>query len=231
MAGSNESSRLRHVGFIVDGNRRWARERGLPTLEGHLRGFDKVEMIIDELKNAEVEFVSFYLFSTENWDRTAEEINYLMKMAEDKIDSLTKKAEKENLRIAIFGRPEPVKPTLWQKMLSAETRTASNTGLTICICFNYGGKWEIADATAKMLQAGETEFTPETFAKYLYHPEVPDCDMVVRTSGEKRISGFQLWRAAYAELLFLDQHFPALEPVDVQDVLEEYRSRHRRFGK
>lgn len=231
MADSNESSRLRHVGFIADGNRRWARERGLPTLEGHRRGFDKVEMIIDELKNTEVEFVSFYLFSTENWDRTAEEINYLMEMAEDKIDSLTKKAEKENLRIAIFGRPEPVKPTLWQKMLSAETRTVSNTGITICICFNYGGKWEIADAATKMLQAGETEFTPETFAKYLYHPEVPDCDMVVRTSGEKRISGFQLWRAAYAELLFLDQHFPALEAEDIQGVLEEYHSRHRRFGK
>jgi len=231
MAASTETPRLRHVGFIADGNRRWAREHGLPTLEGHRRGFDKVELIIDELKNTEVEFVSFYLFSTENWDRSAEEINYLMKMAEDKIDSLAKKAEKENLRIVIFGRPEPVKPSLWQKMLDVEAKTAGNTGLAACICFNYGGKWEIADAAAKMLQAGETEFSPETFAKYLYHPEVPDCDMIVRTSGEQRISGFQLWRAAYAEFLFLDQHFPALEATDVQNVLDEYHSRHRRFGK
>ena len=104
MADSNESPCLRHLGFIVDGNRRWAREQGLPTLDGHRRGFDKVEMAIDELKNSEVEFVSFYLFSTENWDRTAEEVNYLMKMAESKISSLAEKAEKENLRIAIFGR-------------------------------------------------------------------------------------------------------------------------------
>ncbi len=231
MVSSTETPRLKHVGFIADGNRRWARERGLPTLEGHRRGFSKAEMIIDELKDTEVEFVSFFLFSTENWDRTAEEINYLMKLAEDKIESLTKKAEKENLRMVIMGRPEPVKPSLWQKMLDSETRTAKNTGLTVCICFNYGGKWEIADAAAKMLQAGETEFSPETFAKYLYHPEVPDCDMIVRTSGEERISGFQLWRAAYAELLFLDQHFPALEAEDIQGVLEEYHSRYRRFGK
>lgn len=231
MMGSAETPRLRHVGFIVDGNRRWAKERGLPTLEGHRRGFDKVELTIDELKNTEVEFVSFYLFSTENWDRTAEEIDYLMKMAEDKIDHLAKKAEKENLRIAILGRPEPVKPSLWQKMMDVEARTTSNTGLTVCICFNYGGKWEIVDAAAKMLKTGETKFTPDTFAKYLYHPEVSDCDMIVRTSGERRLSGFQLWRAAYAELFFLNQHFPALEASDIQGILDEYHSRHRRFGK
>lgn len=231
MADTTETPRLKHIGFIADGNRRWAREHNLPTLEGHRRGFDKVEMIIDELSRTEVEFVSFYLFSTENWDRTAEEIDYLMKLAENKISSLAKKAEKENLRILIFGRPEPVKPSLWQKMLDVEASTSENTGLTVCICFNYGGKWEVADAAAKMLQAGETEFSPETFSKYLYHPEVPDCDMIVRTSGEERLSGFQLWRAAYAELLFLSQHFPALEPTDVQEVLKEYHSRHRRFGK
>lgn len=231
MANTTETPRLRHIGFIADGNRRWAREHNLPTLEGHRRGFDKVEMIIDELSHTEVEFVSFYLFSTENWDRTTEEIDYLMKLAENKIDSLAKKAEKENLRIAIMGRPEPVKPSLWQKMQDVEARTAKNTGMTVCICFNYGGKWEIADATAKMLESGETNFTPETFSKYIYHSEVPDCDMVVRTSGEQRLSGFQLWRAAYAELLFLSKHFPALEAVDITDILDEYHSRQRRFGK
>lgn len=231
MTDSAEAPKLRHLGFIVDGNRRWAKERGLPTLEGHRRGFEKVEMVIDELKDTEVEFVSFYLFSTENWDRTAEEIDYLMKMADDKIEKLADKAEKENLRIVILGRPEPVRPALWQKMMDIEARTAKGTGLTICICFNYGGKWEIADAAKKMLEAGETEFTPESFSKYLYHPEVPECDMIVRTSGEQRLSGFQLWRAAYAELLFLDQKFPGLEAEDVQNILDEYHSRHRRFGK
>lgn len=222
---------LKHIGFIADGNRRWARAHGLPTLEGHRRGFDKVEVIIDALKNTEVEFISFFLFSTENWDRSPEEISYLMDLAERRIDSLTKKAEKENLRIAICGRPEPVKPKLWAKMMDAEAHTKANTGLTICICFNYGGYWEIADAATKAIAAGETELTPEKFAQYLYHPEVPACDFIVRTSGEQRISGFQLWRAAYAEFWFIEKNFPAIEAGDCAAALEEFHNRSRRFGK
>lgn len=225
------TAELIHVGYIADGNRRWARERGLPTLEGHRRGFDKVEVIIDALKDTEVKFVSFYLFSTENWDRSAEEVNYLMDLAGKKIDKLTKKLQKENLRCVIMGRPEPVNPKLWQKMMNAESATAENTGLTVCICFNYGGHWEIADAASRAIAAGETELTPETFTKYLYHPEVPAIDMIVRTSGEQRISGFQLWRAAYAELQFIKKHFPDIEAEDVIATIREFHQRQRRFGK
>lgn len=222
---------LKHIGFIADGNRRWARSRGLPTLEGHRRGFDRVEVIIDALKNTEVEYISFYLFSTENWDRSKEEVSYLMKLAGDKIDSLTKKLKKENIRIAIMGRPEPVDPGLWAKMMKAEEETQDNTGMTVCICFNYGGEWEIADAATKAIQAGETELTPKTFAQYLYHPEVPGCDLIVRTSGEERISGFQLWRAAYSEFWFIEKHFPDINAEDCAAALEEYHGRGRRFGK
>ncbi len=225
------TAELTHVGYIADGNRRWARERGLPTLEGHRRGFDKVEVIIDALKDTEVKFVSFYLFSTENWDRSAEEVNYLMDLAGKKIDKLTKKLQKENLRCVIMGRPEPVNPKLWQKMMNAESATAENTGLTVCICFNYGGHWEIADAASRAIAAGETELTPETFTKYLYHPEVPAIDMIVRTSGEQRISGFQLWRAAYAEFQFIKKHFPDIEAEDVIATIREFHQRQRRFGK
>lgn len=222
---------LKHIGFIADGNRRWARSRGLPTLEGHRRGFDKVEVIIDALKDTEVEYISFYLFSTENWDRSEEEVSYLMKLAGDKIDSLTKKLKKENIRIAIMGRPEPVEPGLWAKMMKAEEETKDNTGMTVCICFNYGGEWEIADAATKAIAAGETELTPKTFAQYLYHPEVPGCDLIVRTSGEERISGFQLWRAAYSEFWFIEKNFPDIDATDCAAALEEYHSRGRRFGK
>lgn len=222
---------LTHIGFICDGNRRWARAQNLPTLEGHKRGFDKVEVIIDALKNTEVQFLSFFLFSTENWDRSPEEIAYLMDLVEKKIDDLTKKAMKDNMRVVVMGRPEPVKPKLWQKIMNSEAETAENTGKTICICFNYGGKWEIADAATKAIAAGETELTPETFEKYLYHPEVPACDLIIRTSGEERISGFQLWRAAYAEFLFIDKHFPAIEAEDCQKFLDEFHNRQRRFGK
>ncbi len=225
------AEKLHHIGFIVDGNRRWARERGLPTLKGHERGFEKVELLVDYLKTQGIDFVSFYLFSTENWNRSPEEINYLMKLVDVRFSQLAKKCQDQNLRIMVLGRPEPVAPKIWQKMLDAETQTATNTGMTICICFNYGGHWEIADAATRAIAAGETELTPDSFAKYLYHPEVPSCDLIVRTSGEQRISGFQLWRAAYAEFLFLEKNFPDLKTEDCEMILREYAGRQRRFGK
>ena len=178
-----------------------------------------------------MKFLSFFLFSTENWDRSQAEIKYLMELVDKRLDSLVKKCLKNNIRIAVMGRPEPVNPKLWRKILQAEEDTKDNTGLTICVCFNYGGHWEIADAATRAIAAGETELTPATFAKYLYHPEVPSCDMIVRTSGEQRLSGFQLWRAAYSEFLFLDKYFPAIEEEDCENILQEFRSRSRRFGK
>lgn len=222
---------LIHLGFIADGNRRWARARGLPTLEGHRRGFDRVDKIIDALMDTEVKFVSFFVFSTENWDRSPEEINYLMDLIGKKIDSLTKKAKKNNLRIILMGRPEPVDPKLWQRLLKAEAETKDNTGLTVIFCFNYGGLWEITDAANRAIAAGAKDLTPETFTQYLYHPEVPPLDMVVRTSGEQRISGFQLWRSAYAEFWFLEKNFPDMDGGDAIDAIDEFHQRHRRFGK
>ena len=225
------SGELNHLGFIVDGNRRWAKRRGLPTLAGHERGLDRVEMVINELKDTEVNFASFFLFSTENWDRRPEEINYLMNLVETKFQKLIKKCQNENIKILILGRPDPVKPKIWAKMMDAEAQTKDNDGLTVCICFNYGGHWEIADVATKAIAAGEKELTPETFSKYLYHPEVPDCDLIVRTSGEQRISGFQLWRAAYSEFMFLDKCFPDMEPADCTLIIDEFHKRNRRFGK
>lgn len=226
------AGQLTHLGFIADGNRRWAKEHHLPTLVGHTRGFDRIDPIIDFYKNIdEVKYLSFFLFSTENWDRSEQEIKYLMELADHRIQGLTEKCNKENMRILIMGRPEPVDPGLWQKMLQAEETTKDNTGMNICICFNYGGLWEIADAATKAANAGERNFTPEIFAKYLYHPEVPPLDLIVRTSGEQRISGFQLWRAAYSEFIFLNKFFPAIDETDCQEILDEYRRRSRRFGK
>lgn len=225
------ASELIHLGFIADGNRRWARARGLPTLEGHRRGFDRVDKIVDALMDTEVKYVSFFVFSTENWDRSPEEINYLMDLIGKKIDSLTKKAKKNNLRIVLMGRPEPVDPKLWQRLLKSEAETKDNTGLSVIFCFNYGGQWEIADAATRAIAAGETSLTPETFAKYLYHPEVPALDMVVRSSGEQRISGFQLWRSAYSEFWFLEKNFPDMDGKDALAAIEEFHGRQRRFGK
>lgn len=237
---------LTHLGFIADGNRRWARSHGLPTLEGHRRGFDCVDELIDTLKDTEVKYVSFFVFSTENWDRSQEEIDYLMDLIGKKITSLTKKAQKNNLRIILMGRPDPVDPKLWQRLLDAEAETKDNTGLNVIFCFNYGGLWEIADAANKAihdaLESREEDgvtissddfinLTPDDFAKYLYHPEVPPLDMVVRTSGEQRLSGFHLWRSAYAELWFIEKNFPDITGEDALAAIEEFHQRHRRFGK
>lgn len=226
-----DSALPRHIGIIPDGNRRWARERGLPTLEGHRRGFDRFEPIVDAFEAAGLEFLSFFCFSTENWQRSPEEVDYLMKLISAMIDKWQKKLQQRNLRIVVMGRKEPIAPKLWQKLQKIQTDSAANTGMTVCFCFNYGGQAEIVDAAQKMCAAGETDFTPENFQKYLYHPEVPACDLIVRTSGEMRLSGFQLWRAAYSEFLFLDKNFPDFAPSDCDFILDTYQKRQRRFGK
>lgn len=226
-----EESQKLHLGFIVDGNRRWAKERNLPTLKGHMKGLEKVEAIIEELsKTGEVDYASFYLFSTENWNRSKEEVAYLMKLLLQKISGLAKKMAKNNIKCLIFGSEENVPAKILKALKEAEETTKDCTSMTVCICFNYGGKLEISDAVNRALKKGE-KITPETIEQNLYHPEVPACDMIIRTSGEERISGFMLWRAAYAEFMFLNKYWPDIDAVDVETILDEYKNRNRRFGK
>jgi len=225
----------KHIGFIVDGNRRWARERNLPTLEGHRRGFSKVEKVATEMIEKGVEFVSFYLFSTENWNRSEEEVSYLMDLLRTNAKRMTKKFKKENIRCVIMGRSEPAPKDVLDALHKLEEETKNGTRGTVAICFNYGGQWEIADAVNRIvkerLESGDTsELSPTDFEKYLYQPEVPPCDLIVRTSGEERISGFQLWRASYSEFLFLKKYFPAITTKDCEKILAEFASRNRRFG-
>lgn len=238
---SQDSSSLpTHIGFIVDGNRRWARERKLPTLEGHRRGFDKVEKIAIECVNRGAKYVSFYLFSTENWGRSENEVSYLMDLIRKNCSRLKNRFVKENVRCVILGRHEPTPEDILEKLADLEESTKNGTKGTVCICFNYGGHWEIADAMTKILSeraSGEDEdellptITPEDIEKHLYHPEIPATDLIVRTSGEERISGFLLWRAAYSEFLFLKKYFPDIEVSDLDSIATNYHNRSRRFGK
>lgn len=223
----------KHVGFIVDGNRRWARERNLPTLEGHRKGFNKVEKVATKMIEEGCEFVSFYLFSTENWDRSEEEVSYLMDLLRHNVKKLQKKFIKEDIRCVVMGRSEPAPEDLLEALKMLEEKTQNGKKGTVCICFNYGGQWEIADAVSKIIEAkiDASKITPETVGKFLYHPEVPPCDLIVRTSGEERISGFQLWRASYSEFLFLKKYFPAMTEKDCDKILENFANRSRRFGK
>ena len=221
---------LKHLGIICDGNRRWAKERGLPTLEGHKKGLAVIEDIISAADGLKIPYVSFYVFSTENWGRSTEEVSYLMKLIEFQVMKLAKKLKKNNGKLLIVGSKQKVDPKLMSLLEEAEEMTKDCTGITVGICFNYGGELEIADA-ATIAAKEDGEITPETIRKHLYHPEIPDVDMVVRTSGEKRISGFMLWRASYAEFLFLKKYFPDITADDVKMMLKEYENRNRRFGK
>lgn len=223
-------SDLIHLGIIADGNRRWAKERGLPTLEGHKKGLDRIQELVGAASEAGIKYITFYVFSTENWGRSADEVSYIMKLAETRILKYAEKLAKNNARMLILGSKTKLSPKLASIMDKAENVTAGCTGITVCFCFNYGGEQEIAEA-ATIASEVDGEITPETIRKHLYHPEVPNVDMVVRTSGEERISGFMLWRSAYAEMMFIKKYFPEMEASDIKEILNEYEKRNRRFGK
>lgn len=220
---------LQHLGIIADGNRRWAKAHGLPTIEGHKKGLEAIKKLVKAADEAGVKYLTFYVFSTENWGRSTDEVSYIMKLAETRILKYAKELAENNARMLILGSKNRVSPKLASAIEQAEKITANCTGITVCFCFNYGGEQEIADAAN--IAAGEGEITPETIRKHLYHPEVPDVDMVVRTSGEERVSGFMLWRSAYAEFLFIKKYFPEMEGGDIKEILEIYEKRNRRFGK
>lgn len=235
---------MEHLGIIADGNRRWARARNLPTLEGHKKGLDTIEMLVSEFAKTDLKYLTFYVFSTENWGRSKDEVGYIMKLASTYILKFAEKMAKNNIRFLILGSRKNIDPKLISLMEKAEKMTEHCTGLTACFCFNYGGEQEIADAAKALVyeihpklgyspspEDIDALFSPENIAKHLYHPEIPPCDMIVRTSGEERISGFMLWRAAYAEFLFLKKYFPDMEPEDVKEIYKEYEKRQRRFGK
>ena len=223
-------SELKHLGIIADGNRRWAKEQGLPTIEGHKKGFDTIETLIEAAGKAGISYITFYVFSTENWQRDKSEVSYLMKLAETKILQYARKLAANNAKLLVLGSRERLSDKLVKAIEEAEQMTATGTGITACFCFNYGGEQEIVDAANAAKDAGE-EITAESIRAHLYYPEVPDVDMVVRTSGEERVSGFMLWRVAYAEFMFMKKYFPAMGAEDIDQILTEYQKRNRRFGK
>lgn len=221
---------IEHLGIIADGNRRWAKAQGLPSIEGHKAGLTAIKKLVSAASKAGVKYITFYVFSTENWGRSTEEVSYIMKLAETRILKYAEELAENNAKLVILGSREHVSPKLASLLEKAESVTADCSGITVGFCFNYGGEKEIADA-ATIASEVEDEITPETIRKHLYHPEIPDVDMVVRTSGEERISGFMLWRASYAEFMFVKKYFPEMGAEDIDVILTEYEKRNRRFGK
>lgn len=220
-----------HVGLIVDGNRRWARTRGLPTLEGHRRGFEAIKTVADELFNNGVSYVSAFIFSTENWNRDKEEVNYLMELAYERVTKDLEELHEKNIRLRILGRRERVSKKLLKAIDTAVEKTNNNTKGTLALCFNYGGQQEITDAVNKLIQSGTKSVIEADIAAHLYAPDIPPIDILVRTSGEQRISNFMLWRLVYSELYFIKKHFPSLTRKDARAIIEEFGKRERRYGR
>lgn len=222
----------KHVGIIPDGNRRWARERGLPTLEGHRRGLDVAKEIALASFDRGVECFTMYAFSTENWSRTKEEVGYLMELFYSFVGHEFRELEERKVRFQFLGSRDGLPSKLMKAIDDTERRTAGYTAGTVGWCLNYGGQLELADAFKAMLAAGITpdEVTPERISEYIYGTNVPPVDLIIRTSGEHRVSGFMLWRAAYAELYFVQKNWPDFSVEDFDTALTDYARRQRRFG-
>jgi undecaprenyl diphosphate synthase len=222
-----------HLGLILDGNRRWAKANGLPPQQGHRRGYETLHEIVRAAADRGVRYISAYTFSTENWERSREEVDFLMDLM---VWVATKEIDKfahEGFRVLFVGSRERLTPKVIAAIESAEARTAANTGAVLALCFNYGGQVELAEGVARLVADGvpAAEVTPAKLAEYLYHPELPPIDLVIRTSGEQRTSGFMLWRSAYAELYFIEKAWPEFTADDLDEALAEYARRGRRFGK
>jgi undecaprenyl diphosphate synthase len=213
------------VAIITDGNGRWAQARGLPVLAGHQAGADTVKARLRDAVELGIEELTVYSFSTENWSRSPEEVAGLMAMFAQRIDAETPELHEEGVRMRFLGRRSGVDAELVRRMEWAEERTAANTRITLFIAFNYGSRAEILDAAERYEGGGE-----EAFANLLYAPEMHDPDLVIRTSGEMRLSNYLLWQSAYAELVFRDELWPDFTREAFEASLEEYRSRRRRFG-
>jgi undecaprenyl diphosphate synthase len=215
----------KYVAIITDGNGRWAQRRGVPVPEGHEAGADTVKARLRDAVDLGIRELTVYSFSTENWSRSPEEVGALMGMFSERILGETPELHEEGVRMRFVGRREGVHPELVEQMDWAEATTAANERITLFVAFNYGGRAEIVDAAARYEGGGE-----EAFRALLYAPEMHDPELVIRTSGEQRLSNYLLWQSAYAELHFTDVLWPDFSRDDLEAALEAYDSRARRFG-
>lgn len=229
---SQSSGVPRHVGYIIDGNRRWAKEHGIPTYEGHLAGYNALKDVAFATLEAGVEYMSIYIFSTENWKRKQEEVSNLMSLILRLFTTDAKMFTEYNIRLKILGQREGLNDKILIAMDKLEEATKDNTAGTLAICLNYGGQNEIVDAVKTIVRSGipAEDIDEDLIAQNLYGAEVPPVDVIVRTSGEKRLSNFMLWRSAYSELIFLKKMWPDMTKEDVTEIIDEYARRGRRFG-
>lgn len=218
-----------HVGIIMDGNGRWAKKRGLPRSAGHKAGAEVFREISKECGRLGIKYATFYAFSTENWKRPQEEVDALMRLFKEYLlEAKDDVAAAENNRLIFIGEEEGISPELLELIHEAEEETKDNTGCTIAVAVNYGGRQEIVSAVNKLIAQGKTEITEDDISENIY--TVPDCDLIIRPSGEERLSNFLLWQAAYAEFWYSDVLWPDFKKKDLYSALREFEKRNRRFG-
>ena len=230
-------NRPKHIAIIMDGNRRWAKQRMLPVKLGHKKGAETLKNIIKYANSIGIEYVTVYAFSTENWKRSKEEVDALMQLLKNYLDDYSKKAKEEDIRIKVIGDMTALSEELQLSIKNAIDLTKDNTGTTFIVALNYGGRNEITNAVKKIAEKvknGELEIeniTEKTVAENLYTKDFPDPDIIVRTSGELRSSGFLTWQSVYSEYLFLEKYWPDFSEQDFDYVIETYQKRNRRVGK
>ena len=222
-----------HVAIIMDGNGRWAKERGLPRLAGHEAGGKNIRPVVKIFADYGVRYLTLYAFSTENWSRPRIEVAGLLGLLSKKINQETQAFHQENIRLIHLGRLDRLSQKLREKVKAAVELTKNNTGLTLCLAFDYGSRDEIVQAAIHIAKTGITSdnIDESVFARYLYCPDIPDPDLVIRTAGESRLSNFLLWQAAYSELCFTPTLWPDFGHKEIEEALSEYKHRQRRFGR
>lgn len=226
-----------HIAIIMDGNGRWARRRGLPRTAGHRAGINKIKKMIRAADDLGVKILTLFAFSTENWNRPKREVDMLMRSLENFLDKEVADLNKNNIRLQVIGRDEPIPKKLLEKLKNAQETTKNNTGITVNLAFNYGARSEIVDAAKKIADEVSQrrynldQLNENSFSEFLYTAGLADPDLLIRTSGEMRISNFLLWQLSYAELYFTKKFWPDFDKKDLQDAIAEYESRDRRFGE
>jgi len=220
----------KHAGLITDGNRRWAKEHGLPSLEGHRQGFLAGQKVIEHAYKLGIKQFTAWAFSTENWDRSKEEINYLMKLFEHWLSEFFRRSENKNIKFRAVGQIWRLPKSLQKAILAAEDKTKEMDGMVLNLALSYGGRDEIVQGIKKIVEKDikPQDITENTVSKNLW---LPDADLIIRTGGEQRLSGFLAWQSTYAELFFTDKHLPDFTPDDFDNILAQYAQRERRFGK
>jgi undecaprenyl diphosphate synthase len=223
----------RHVAIIMDGNGRWATKRFLPRVAGHVKGVDAVRSIVEACSARGIEYLTLFAFSSENWRRPADEVSLLMRLFMTALEREVGKMHANNIRLRVVGDLSRFDAKLQNMVAKAEAQTANNTRLTLTICANYGGRWDIMQAVGKMLKAqpGVSDFSEEQLSPHLAMAYAPEPDLFIRTGGEERISNFLLWQLAYSELYFTETFWPDFDGAELDKAIDSYRQRERRFGR